>query len=257
MSGGGVRTTPTLVTQFAVPPPPFGMVDRPRLSERVHRGLEEPVTLICAPAGSGKTALIASQVPDAAWITLEAADDEPGRLWGAVLTALEIAGAVPADSSLAALAAPVRDSRDTFMPLLVNALAEIPRRVVLVLDDVHVLRSRECLAQLAFLLLHTPDTLRVVLTARSDPRVPLHVLRVRGRLAEIRASDLAFTEEKSEQLLAAHGLALTPPQVKALHARTEGWSAGLRLAALSLQGRDDPDAFIAEFAGDDRVVGDY
>src|SRR6478735_1723209 len=196
MSGGGVRTAPTLVTQFAVPPPPFGMVERPRLSERVHRGLEEPVTLICAPAGSGKTALIASQVPDAAWITLEAADDEPGRLWGAVLTALEIAGAVPPDSSLAALAAPVRESRDTFMP---------------------------------FLLLHTPDTLRVVLTARSDPRVPLHVLRVRGRLAEIRAGDLAFTVEETEQLLAAHGL----------------------------QGRDDPDSFIAEFAGDDRVVGDY
>src|SRR6478735_6530278 len=257
MSGGGVRTAPTLVTQFAVPPPPFGMVERPRLSERVHRGLEEPVTLICAPAGSGKTALIASQVPDAAWITLEAADDEPGRLWGAVLTALEIAGAVPPDSSLAALAAPVRESRDTFMPLLVNALAEIPRRVVLVLDDVHVLRSRECLTQLAFLLLHTPDTLRVVLTARSDPRVPLHVLRVRGRLAEIRAGDLAFTEEETAQLLAAHGLQLSPELVKALHARTEGWSAGLRLAALSLQGRDDPGSFIAEFAGDDRVVGDY
>ena len=113
MSGGGVRTAPTLVTQFAVPPPPFGMVERPRLSERVHRGLEEPVTFVCAPAGSGKTALVASQVPDAAWITLEAADDEPGRLWGAVLTALEIAGAVPPDSSLAALAAAGAASRAT------------------------------------------------------------------------------------------------------------------------------------------------
>src|SRR4051812_1167814 len=95
MSGGGERNAPSLVTQFAVPPLPFGMVDRPRLSERVRAGINEPVTLVCAPAGSGKTALVASQVPDAAWITLEPSDDEPRRLWAAVLTALELAGAVP------------------------------------------------------------------------------------------------------------------------------------------------------------------
>src|SRR6201991_2357020 len=188
MNGAGAREAPTLVTQFAVPPAPFGMVERPRLSERLQAGLGEPVTLVCAPAGSGKTALVASEGPDAAWITLEPADDEPGRLWGAVLTAL--APVTPPESALAGLAAPVRESRNTFMPVLVNALAELPERVVLVLDDVHVLRSRQCLTQLAFLLLHTPDNLRVVLTARSDPRVPLHVLRVLGRLAEIRATDL-------------------------------------------------------------------
>ena len=132
-----------------------------------------------------------------AWVTLEPTDDEPGRFWDAVLTALDLAGAVPADSALAALAAPVRESRDAFMPLLVNALAELPERVVLVLDDVHVLRSRECLTQLVVPALHAPDTLRLVLTARSDPALPLHVLRVRGRLAEIRATDLAFTEDET------------------------------------------------------------
>ncbi len=174
-----------------------------------------------------------------------------------MLTALELAGAAPPDSALAALAAPLRDSRDTFMPLLVNALAELPQQVVLVLDDVHVLRNRECHTQLAFLVLHAPDTLRLVMTARSDPSLPLHVLRVRGRLIEIRATDLAFTHEECDQLLRAHGLELDSELVAALHTRTEGWGAGLRLAALSLQGREDPERFVAEFAGDDRVVGDY
>ena len=105
------------------------MVERPRLSERLRSGLEGPVTLVCAPAGSGKTALVAAGAQrcrrPVAWVTLEPTDDEPGRLWEAVLTALGVAGAVPADSALAALAPPVRESRDSFMPLLVNALAEL------------------------------------------------------------------------------------------------------------------------------------
>ena len=257
MSAAAVRRAPALVTQFAVPPSPFGMIERPRLTRQVQAGIQEPVTLVCAPAGSGKTALVAASVERAAWVTLEPTEDEPGRLWDAVLTALELAGAVPRDSALAGLAAPVRESRDAFMPLLVNALAELPEPVVLVLDDVHVLRSRECLTQLSFLLLHTPDTIRLVMTARSDPPLPLHVLRVRGRLTEIRATDLAFTLEEAKALLEAHGLELQDDLVTALHTRTEGWGAGLRLAALSLQGREDPEAFVAEFAGDDRVVGDY
>ena len=152
------------------------MVER----ERLHLTFEEPVTLVCAPAGSGKTALVATEAQrgghTTAWVTLEPTDDEPGHLWDAVLTALDLAGAVPPDSPVAALAAPVRESRDSFMPLLVNALATLPERVVLVLDDVHVLRSKECLTQLSFLLLHAPDTLRLVLTARSDPALPLHCL---------------------------------------------------------------------------------
>src|SRR4051794_1162247 len=148
-----------------------------------------------------------------AWITLEPADDDPSRLWAAVLTALERAGAAPADSALAALAAPLRESRAGFMPLLVNALAALSEPVVLVLDDVHVLRAHECHRQLGFLVLHAPDTLRLVLTARSDPPLPLHVLRVRGGLAEIRVSDLAFTLEETAQLLRAHDVELAPELV--------------------------------------------
>jgi LuxR family maltose regulon positive regulatory protein len=249
---------PPLVTQFTRPPAPFGFVDRPRLRELLERGLQEPVTLVCGPAGSGKTTLLASALNDrAAWASLEPGDDEPGRFWDAVLTALRIAAAVPEGSALDALAPPVHESRTAFVPLLVNALAELPEPVVLVLDELQVVRSRECLAQLGFLVLHAPPTLRLVLSARADPALPLHVLRVRGRLVEIRAADLAFGEAEAAELMVAHGLELPDRLVRALCARTEGWGAGLRLAALSLQGRDDAERFVSRFAGDDRAVGDY
>src|SRR5262245_4570339 len=249
---------PALVTQFTPPPPPFGFVERPRLREKLEGGLEEPVTLVCGPAGSGKTTLLASALRGrAAWASLESGDDEPGRFWGAVLTALRMADAVPEGSALDALAPPVRESRTAFVPLLVNALAELPEPVVLALDELQVVRSRECLAQLGFLVLHAPPTLRLVLSARADPALPLHVLRVRGRLVEIRAADLAFAEGEAAELMVAHGLDLPGHLVRALCARTEGWGAGLRLAALSLQGRDDPERFVSRFAGDDRAVGDY
>ncbi len=249
---------PPLVTQFTPPPAPFGFVERPRLRALLERGLEEPVTLVCGPAGSGKTTLLASALRDrAAWASLEPGDDEPGRFWGAVLTALRTAGAIPADSALDSLAPPVHASRTAFVPLLLNALAELPEPVVLVLDELHVVRSRECLAQLGFLVLHAPPALRLVLSARADPALPLHVLRVRGRMVEIRAADLAFDEPEATELMVAHGLELPERLVRALCARTEGWGAGLRLAALSLQGRDDPERFVSRFAGDDRAVGDY
>src|SRR4051794_1835870 len=258
----GKSGTPTLVTQFAPPSPPFGHVERRRLLERVERGLVEPVTLVCGPAGSGKTALLSSALGPGcaypvAWVSLEPGDDDPAAFWRAVLASLTLAGAAAPRAALAALAPPVRDSRLMFMPLLVNALAELDAPIVLVLDDVHVLRSRECLNDLSFLVLHAPDQLRLVLGARTDPALPLHVLRVRARLTEIRVADLAFMEPEAAALLAAHGLDLAPELVSALVARTEGWAAGLRLAALSLQGRDDPERFVTEFAGDDRVVGDY
>jgi LuxR family maltose regulon positive regulatory protein len=253
---------PWLATQFAIPAPPVGIIPRPRLDALLSAGLEQPVTLVCGPAGSGKTSLLSSVLatarqPPPAWVSLGQDDDEPGRLWGAILASLRRSGCAPEDSALHALAPPVRDSRRAFLPLLLNAIAELPDPVVLVLDDVHVLRERECLQQLAFLVLHAPANLRLVLSARADPPLSLHLLRVSGRLAEIRAADLAFTVDEAAELLAAHGLSLPEASVRTLWARTEGWSAGLRLAALSLQGREDPEAFIAQFAGDDRTVGDY
>ena len=129
----GKSGTPTLVTQFAPPSPPFGHVERRRLLERVERGLIEPVTLVCGPAGSGKTALLSSAFGPGsghrvAWVSLEASDDDPAGFWRAVLASLTLAGAAAPGSALAALAPPVRDSRHIFMPLLVNALAELTHR---------------------------------------------------------------------------------------------------------------------------------
>src|SRR3954447_17660108 len=150
---------PSLVTQFTPPSAPFGLIERPRLRDRLEQGLNLPVTLVSGPAGAGKTALLASALGhgapyDVAWVSLEPGDDDPARFWNLILTSLRIAESVPSGSALAALAAPVRASRRAFMPLVVNALAELPRPVVLVLDDVHLLRARDCLSDLSFLILH-------------------------------------------------------------------------------------------------------
>src|SRR5690242_17818374 len=198
------RQVPLLVTQFAVPVTPAGHVQRPRLAALLEDGLTGGVTLVCAPAGSGKTSLLSAEfgrdgVPPPAWVSLGPGDDEPGRFWGVVLRSLHAAGVVPEGSALDSLAPPVRDSRGAFMPLLVNALAELEEPVVLVLDDLHLVQAPECLLQLAFLLLHAPPTLRLVLSTRSDPALPLHLLRVRGELVEIRSSELAFTTDEATE----------------------------------------------------------
>ncbi|WP_147447800.1 LuxR C-terminal-related transcriptional regulator [Solirubrobacter pauli] len=252
---------PCLATQLVVPRLPAGMVDRPRLTARLERGRAEPVTLVCAPAGSGKTSLVASTVPAwperVAWVSLEPSDNAPERFWNIVLVALERAGVAPPGSALAELAAPLDRSEGVFAPLLVNALAELPEPVALVFDDLQYIRSRPCLAQLSSLLVHLPGAVRLVLIGRSEPPLPLHRLRLSGRLVEIRGRDLAFTEDEAAALLQAHGLDLGPKLIRALRLRTEGWSAGLRLAALGLRGHADPEAFVTQFAGDDRTVADY
>ncbi len=253
-----MELAPVVFTQIRVPARPRPFVARPRLAERVGAA---PITLVCGPAGAGKTTVSADWAERAAlpvaWVSLEREDDEPFRFWRAVLASLRVAGVVAEGSALAALEPPAAGSQDRFAPELVNALAELRSPAALVLDDAHLLRSRKLRDQLGFLLMHLPPPLRVVLAARSDPGLPLHVLRVRTSLAEVRMHDLAFTRVETAELLAAHALELSAPSVTALHARTEGWAAGLRMAALSLQRSDDRDRFVAEFAGDDRVVSDY
>lgn len=252
-----------MVTQLAPPPLPSYLVRRARLTERLARGAVGPTTLVCGPAGSGKTVLIASWLQSrhapgpVAWATIDPADDAPAPFWRVVLAALHEAGIAGDEGALPAVDLPEEAAHPAFAPALVNALAELPGPCVLVLDDCHVVHDATVLDQLAFVLLHAPRQLRVVLSARADPAVSLHVLRVRGGLVEIGARHLAFTDDEARALLSAHGLDLPDRLVGALRARTEGWAAGLRLAALSLQGGDDAARFVEEFAGDDPVVGDY
>jgi LuxR family transcriptional regulator, maltose regulon positive regulatory protein len=239
-----------VATQFVAPTAPSGMVHRPRLSERLADGVDGPVTLVCGPAGSGKTTLLASTLrPErcgrVAWVSLEPDDDEPARFWDAVLTAFSRAGV------------PLTLPRPVAPAELVNELALLTEPLILVLDDVHHLRSLEVRDELSFLIAHLHGPLRIVLSSRADPALNLHLLRVRGALAEIRVADLAFTEPEAAQLMRAHELDIAPDLIHALQIRTEGWAAGLRLAALSLTRCSDPAAFVKAFAGDDRAVADY
>jgi len=229
-------------------------VTRARLEDLLRRGTRARLTLVSAPAGFGKTSLLAdwlaAEERTVAWVSLDDADNDPTRFWTYVLTALGEAGA----SALELLpSSPV----DAVLSTLANDLAATGE-VLVVLDDLHAVHAPEVHEGLTFLLDHLPPTAHLVVATRADPPLPLARLRARGELVEVRAADLRFTaDEAAAYLEEAMGLTLTADDVEALEARTEGWIAALQLAALSLQGRDDPAGFIADFAGDDRFVVDY
>jgi LuxR family transcriptional regulator, maltose regulon positive regulatory protein len=255
---------PLLATKTTAPAIPLRVVSRPRLLAQLDDGAQQLLTLVSAPAGAGKTTLLAAWSAEGkrpgpvAWLSLDSGDNEPARFWAYALAALCRSGAVPAKSSLRSLA-PRAGPETTFLPLLVTGLAELSTPVVLILDDVQELTDASVLQGLAFLLRHAPAQLRLVLATRVDPPLPLQRLRVSGQLAQLREADLAFTTPEVADLLAACD---PPPRLSEddlalLQARTEGWAAGLRLAALSLQDQPDPHRFVTEFAGDDQSIADY
>jgi LuxR family transcriptional regulator, maltose regulon positive regulatory protein len=232
------------------------MVDRPRVVDLVEDGAERLLTLLSAPAGWGKTALLRQWVAartgavPIAWLTLGREHGERRQFWADVVASL---GA--ANPELAALAPPPRGALEPFLTALAGTLAGLDEPLVLVLDDLHLVTSGAAIADLERFVEHTPGALRLVVATRSDPLFRLQRLRVAGRLTEIRASDLAFTREEAGELL--DGLDLEPRQLELLVRRTEGWATGLRLAQLSLEGHGDPGGFIARFAGGDGAVSDY
>jgi LuxR family transcriptional regulator, maltose regulon positive regulatory protein len=257
------RSGGLLATKLVVPLPRWRPVPRPRLLDLLEAGTQRPLTLLAAPPGSGKTVLLAlwaasGRAPGrVAWVTVDPGDDDPTRFWAHVLAALRESGAVPPDGPLAGLDPPPKEGVERFLALLINGLAELATPVVLVLDDLHEAAGPGVPAGLRFLLRHGPPQLRLVVATRADPPLSLHRLRVAGRLGEIRAVELAFTPAEAGELLAGLGVDLPDGELEALWKRTEGWVAGLRLAALSLRGHPDPGRFVAEFAGDDRAVAGY
>jgi len=234
------------------------VVSRPALLERLSGPAR--VTVVAAPAGSGKTVLLRSWLGQAgldgrtAWVPAGRGERDPQRFWASVAGALR---QTPAGAGLVqgVSAAPDRDAWALVERLLAD-LAPLDDRLWLVIDDVHEL-DPEASRQLELLVMRAPANLRFVLAARHDVRLGLHRLRLEGELAEIRATDLKFTLAEAGQLLAAAGVQLPEKVLAALHERTEGWAAGLRLAALALAGHPDPVRFAAEFSGTDRTVADY
>ena len=255
---------PLLETKLHVPRWQHGLVARPRLSERLSRGAESALTLVSAPAGFGKTTLLAEWLAAApadgrsvAWLSLDRRDNDPALFWTYLVAALKTAAPGAGAGALSLLQPPQPPSEAGLVTLL-NDLDAISNDVVLVLDDYHVIDAREVQDGMAFLLEHLPPQIHLVIGSRADPVLPLARLRGRGELVEIRAADLRFTPgEAAAYLNGAMGLVLTAADVAALEGRTEGWIAALQLAALSLQGREDTAAFIDGFAGDDRYIVDF
>ncbi len=262
---------PVIATKLYVPRPRRGLVPRPRLLERLRHGAESRLTLVSAPAGFGKSTLLAAwlgewaaeasqesvKAQSVAWVSLDHGDRDPASFWTYVLTAIRNAAPETGANALAQLEQDAA-ATEPALTTLVNELAQAERGLTIVLDDYHLAESREVGEGLAFLLEHLPPQVHVVVSTRADPGLPLSRMRVRRELVEIRAADLRFTtDEAAAYLLSVAGLHLARADVAVLEERTEGWIAALQLAALSLQGRDDAAGFIAGFAGDDRYIVDY
>jgi LuxR family transcriptional regulator, maltose regulon positive regulatory protein len=252
-----------LATKLHMPASRPGLVPRPRLLARLDEGLARGLVLVCGPAGYGKTVLLADWARrggrSAAWLSLDAGDNDPGRFWRHAVAALDRARPGTGDRVAPLLGPPAPASFQGLVMALINELAAQPDdgEALLVLDDYHVIGSPQVHESLAFLLEHRPAGICVVLASRSDPPLPLARLRARGQLTEIRVAELRFTPAEAAELLQHMASGLPDASVAALAVRTEGWAAGLQLAALSLRGQDDAAAFVAAFTGSHRYVLDY
>lgn len=261
--GAGDDSPPLLETKLHAPRRRRGLVERPRLTGRLVGSTLPALTIVAAPAGFGKTTLLADWFAgpggeglSTAWVSLDARDNDATVFWSYVIAAVRCI--VPDEGRRAGSLLASSQPLEAVVASLLNDLANVSDDVVLVLDDYHVIESAPLHDSMAFLLSHLPPQVHMVLGTRADPPLPLARLRARGDLLEIRAADLRFTPDESVAYFNdAMGLRLTTADVAALDARTEGWIAALQLAALSMKGRDDTSAFIANFTGDDRFVVDY
>jgi LuxR family maltose regulon positive regulatory protein len=257
------QSIPTVATKLRVPQAPRHLLLRKRLLDLLDRSADDRLVLLSAPAGAGKTVLLASwihtrRLPGTpCWLSLDADDNDASRLIADLLSALQSAGVTTLGDSLERLTAPPGASIERFLPHLVNALAELRTPVIVVLDEIHELTSPQATATIDFLVRHAPEQLRLVLAGRADPPLPIERLRVGGELTELRIADLAFDRAETAELCGELELSLAAADIDLLWTRTEGWAAALRLAALSLHGHPEPTRFLAELSGTDRAVADY
>src|SRR2546421_483511 len=264
-----------LSTKLSPPRLPISLVERSRLLRELDAVRSHRLTLVSASAGSGKTTLLsawmaASSKPqasgsragglehDVAWLSLDELDNDPIRFWTSVIAALRTCLPRVGKMALAMLHSQEAPPLSTILTALLNELVQGSREIILILDDYHVISDQTIHDGLLFLLDHLPPNLCLVLATRADPELPLSRFRVRGQMVEIRSSDLRFTQEETTSfLLQSMGLPLSEEDVATLQHRTEGWIAGLQLAALSLRKRQDLSGWVSDFAGSYRYLLDY
>ncbi len=261
-----IASVPELLhTKLAIPIARADRVSRPRLTHKLNACLEHPLTVICAPAGFGKTTLITdwNEQPDKpyfplAWLSLDEDDNDPIRFLIYLVSAVGTIHSHISDALLSRLQSPQPPHIKSFLTLLLNHLGELPNRFALVLDDYHLITAQPIHDVLTFLLDHRTSNMSLILTSRADPPLALGRLRAHNQMSEFRADDLRFTSEETATFL-QHTLSIDFPdeQITALSTRTEGWVVGLQLAVLAMKGRKDALNFIAAFAGSHRYILDY
>jgi ATP/maltotriose-dependent transcriptional regulator MalT len=269
-----------LSLKLSPPRLPGSLVERSRLLDELDAAFSHPLTLVSASAGSGKTTLLSAWValslrlqasrgtkrraerrgaePACAWLSLDSLDNDPIRFWLWVIAAVRTCLPTFGEAARELLHSPQAPPLSTILVTLLDEMEQVGRDIILLLDDYHVIEDQAIHEAMLFLLDHLPANVHLVLSTRTDPELPLSRFRVRGQMIEIRSSDLHFTrEEATSFLLQSVGLPLSEEDAATLHQRTEGWIAGLQLAALSLRKRQDLSGFVKEFAGSHRYLLDY
>ncbi len=263
--GHSTSADPLLMTKLAVPSTRVSLVPRPRLSERLEEGLGPQLILVSAPAGFGKSTLLgtwASELSGSgrpmAWYSLDSGDNDPAQFWRYFFSAIDLLQPGSGKTALALLGSPQAPPIEAILTTLLNELVDLSTDAVLVVDDYHLIESQTIHEALTFLIDHLPPRMSLVIATRMDPPLPLPRLRARGEMTELRAADLRFTSEEAATFLnRVMGLELSSEDTAELEGRTEGWIAGLQMAALAMRDHADIPGFIAAFAGSNRYVLDY